>query len=377
MSPLFQKIKNSIYNNIFSLFLFVFILNIFYTLLVSSLVPAHASFISATCQWDCFWYKEIVSYNYSAVPRLYDTNRLAQADWSFFPLYPWVTQILTHFFHLSFESSGLIINLFLWPSVITLSYKDISKRIKSTNPILFSLFFLIYPFNIWYHSQYTESIYGFFLILLTIGSYNNNLLLSSLSSFFLSLSRPTGFITSCIIATLKAIQNIKKGLLSKSEILSDKNILCPLIIVTAGAGLALFILYLYHLTGDGLAFLHAERAWGKTGITSSFNVNYYRLHKGKIIFLIYFLMSLILLWKMRATKWRLNMLVTAGTLFLVCCSGLTSVERYIFSNPLVIEFLAFYAVQLGGNKRLFLFTLCAVLNMLAMGLWLHHSHILI
>ncbi|MFT8736658.1 MAG: hypothetical protein ABF760_04255 [Zymomonas mobilis] len=377
MSSSLEAIKKYLHRNTFALFVSVFLLNIFYTILVSLLAPTHSSFATATCQWDCFWYKEIVSYNYSALPRLYDQNRLAQADWAFFPLYPWATKVFANFSHLSFEWSGLIINLFLWPAVITLSYKDILQRIGSISPFLFSLFFLIYPFNIWYHSQYSESTYGFFLILLIIGSYNNNLLLSSISSFLLSFSRPTGFIVTCIMSLSKFFDNVKNNLLSKKDIFSNENILCPLTIVAGGAGLSLFILYLYHLTGDGLAFAHAEKAWGKTGIFSSFNISYYIHHKNKIIFLFYFFMSLFLLWKMRARKWRLNMLVTAGTLILVCCSGLTSVERYIFSNPLVIEFLAFQAMQLERKKLTLVLILCAIFNFLGMGLWLHHTHLLI
>ncbi|MFT9121142.1 MAG: hypothetical protein ABF461_03825 [Zymomonas mobilis subsp. pomaceae] len=372
----FELIKKCLHKNTFTLFVFIFLLNIFYTILASLLAPVHTSFAAATCQWDCFWYKEIVSYNYSVLPRLYDPNRLTQADWAFFPLYPWITKVFANLSHLSFEWSGLIINLFLWPAVIALSYKDISQRIGKIDPLLSSLFFLIYPFNIWYHSQYSESTYGFFLILLIIGSYNNNLLLSSISSFFLSFSRPTGFIVTCIISLSKFFDNMKNILPSKKDILSDKNILCALVIVTGGAGLSIFILYLYHLTGDGLAFLHVEKAWGKTGILSSFNISYYAHHKKKIIFLFYFLMSIFLLWKMRAKKWRLNMLVMTGTLLLVCCSGLTSVERYIFSNPLVIEFLAFQAMQIKRKRLVFVLFLCAILNFLGMGLWLHHTYLL-
>lgn len=234
----------------------------------------------------------------------------------------------------------------------------------------------MYPFNIWYHSQYSEAIYGFFLILLVVGMQNNSFIISSFSSFFLSLSRPTGFILTCILSMQGFFIKIKDNFSSDKTDLVEKLLFYSLTVVSAGAGLAFFILYLYNITGDGLAFLHVEKTWGK-GVFPAFDLAQYMLHKRRIIFFFYLIISIWLTWKMRAKMWRLNMTIVISTLLLACCSGIASIERYIFSNPMVIEFLAFYAVQLKGKKSVILFIACFFGNLLTMFLWLRHSHILI
>lgn len=376
MSFYFLKIEKLLSNNILLLFIFVLLANIIHLAIENLLVPSATSLETATCQWDCFWYKEIASHSYSAVPRLYDTNRLAQADWAFFPLFPLAARFVGRIFHLSFEWSGLLLNLFLWSSIITLSYKDTSERIGKVSPLLFSIFFIIYPFNVWYHTQYSESIYGFFLILLVIGLKNNNIIISSLSSFFLSLSRPTGFILTCILSLQGFLKKLKNSFLLSKNIQFEQALFYFLTIVVAGSGLACYILYLYHLTGDGLAFLHVEKTWGK-GIFPALDFNQYMQHKRRIIFFFYLIICLWLTWKMRARIWHLNMTIVISTLLLACCSGIASVERYIFSNPMVIEFLAFYAIRLKKEKAAILFAACFVGNLLTIFLWLRHSHILI
>lgn len=376
MSFYISKIEKLLRNNIWLLFFFVLFANIIHIAISTLLAPSGISLATATCQWDCLWYKEIATYNYTAIPRLYDTKRLAQADWAFFPLYPLATRLVEKISHLNFEWSGLILNSFLWTSIITLIYRDVSKRIGKVSPLLFTLFCLMYPFNIWYHSQYSEAIYGFFLILLVVGMQNNSFIISSFSSFFLSLSRPTGFILTCILSMQGFFIKIKDNFSSDKTDLVEKLLFYSLTVVSAGAGLAFFILYLYNITGDGLAFLHVEKTWGK-GVFPAFDLAQYMLHKRRIIFFFYLIISIWLTWKMRAKMWRLNMTIVISTLLLACCSGIASIERYIFSNPMVIEFLAFYAVQLKGKKSVILFIACFFGNLLTMFLWLRHSHILI
>lgn len=84
MSFYISKIEKLLRNNIWLLFFFVLFANIIHIAISTLLVPSGISLATATCQWDCLWYKEIATYNYTAIPRLYDTNRLAQADWAFF-----------------------------------------------------------------------------------------------------------------------------------------------------------------------------------------------------------------------------------------------------------------------------------------------------
>lgn len=215
---------------------------------------------SASCRWDCFWYSDIVSNGYSRLPLLYDEKRLAEANWAFFPLYPSLVSALQHLFTLGTQSAGLLINIVLWPILIFLCYRDIELRGIRTDRLLFVLFFVLYPFNIWYTVQYSEAVYGVMLMAAIVALRSGRIGMAALSCALMALARPTGFMMTVCLSVWWLLERpagtTKFTLDTARNRLSDS----LLLIAAGGVGLSLFVLYLFHVTGDGFAFAHVEIA---------------------------------------------------------------------------------------------------------------------
>ncbi|KON64424.1 hypothetical protein KOEU_20080 [Komagataeibacter europaeus] len=328
----------------------------------------------ATCQWDCRWYTGIVHNGYDRLPRLQGSDGLTQADWAFFPLYPLVSYAMQVGLHISTLWAELSVNLILWPVLIYLCWRELAARAINVDRIGFALFCVLYPFNIWYTSQYSEGVYGVLLISTLILLRKNHILWAALACFLLGFSRPTGFPTGVMIAGWWFFR--RTGITLRTRSIVRGRLAVPaqesfLLISAAGAGLSVFVLYLYNLMGDGFAFSHVEVGWEKhfsfflTNFIDSF------LQAKKIKLGIYFIFSCYFIYGMLLKKWYLNFAIMAFIALMVGSTGLESIERYVFSNPLMIEFLAFLTLTQARVRRWSILTLLLVLHIVVIELWFH------
>ena len=372
MKNYFISIRNFIEKKDTAFFCFIFTLCFLNIGLLALLTPHHQSVVKATCQWDCFWYTSIVKNGYSTLPLLYDPNRLAQADWAFFPLYPVLSYSIQSIFHFSTLLSELAVNLVLWPVLIYLCYIELSERKIHVDRMVFALFCVIYPFNIWYTAQLSEATFGVLLMGLLVLLRKNILPWAGLICFFLSLSRPTGFLATLIIALWWFLKNAN----IQSPALSWKQIWNPLqestfLIACAGAGLSMYVLYLYHLVGDGFAFSHVEVGWQKHFQFFGKVVVKSLMHKHERIFGIFFLIACFFLYKMFKNKWYVNFSVVSFIMFIAASTGIQSIERYAFSNPLLIEFIAIFTIKQPSKVRNIVLTSLLVLHIISIRMWFH------
>ncbi|GCE91450.1 hypothetical protein MSKU15_3051 [Komagataeibacter diospyri] len=334
----------------------------------------YADIAHATCQWDCKWYTGIVRNGYDRLPQLHGSDGLTQANWAFFPLYPLMSYATQMGLHISTLWAELLVNLALWPVLIYLCYRELAARAVDVDRIGFTLFCVIYPFNIWYTSQYSEGIYGVFLISTLILLRKNHILGAAFACFLLSFSRPTGFPTAVMIAGWWFFR--RTGITLRIRSIAWERMAVPvqesfLLISAAGAGLSIFVIYLYHLMGDGFAFSHVEVGWEKhfsfflTNFIDSF------LQAKKIKLGLYFIASCYFIYGMLAKKWYLNFSIMSFVALMVGSTGLDSIERYVFSNPLMIEFLAFLTLTQARVRRWSILTLLFALHIVVIELWFH------
>lgn len=343
-------------------------------LLFSSFIAQHwGGLFSASCQWDCIWYLDLARNGYSYFPNLENSYLLGQANWAFFPLYPILIKFISTITTLGYKNSALILNIFLYPWIILLCYRELIIRNIIVNKFLFILFFAIYPFNIWYSSQYTEALYGFLLIAAILSVRQKRFYLASLCCFFLALSRPTGFLLSIPLSFwyyfIESNSNI--NLFDKKNHIAFINSL--LIIACSGLGLSLYVLYLFHITGDGFAFAHIQRAWGRHLIFFPKKIVKAFFHKQTVILGVYGLLVLYLIKKMSNKPWLLNTLLVSTTALIALSTSLDSIERYVFGNPLTIQFLACKTLSNSKNKIIFVFLLLIILHTLTTILWFQRS----
>lgn len=362
-------------NNIaFLVFIFALCSLNFCFLAVLSIFSHYGSIADATCQWDCRWYTGIVRNGYDRLPLLHGHDGLTQANWAFFPLYPLVSLATQAGLHISTLWAELSVNLVLWPVLIYLCYRELAARAVDVDRIGFALFCVIYPFNIWYTSQYSEGVYGVLLIGTLILLRKNHISWAALTCFLLSFSRPTGFPTAVMIAGWWFFR--RTGITLRTRSIAWKHMAVPaqesfLLVSAAGAGLSVFVIYLYHLVGDGFAFSHVEVGWKKhfsfflTNFIDSF------LQPKKIKLGLYFMAACYAIYGMLVKKWYLGFSVMAFIALMVGSTGLESIERYVFSNPLMIEFLAFLTLTQARVRRWSILTLLFVLHIVVIELWFH------
>lgn len=355
---LVRETANRNYKGFFIVISFVCFLGL---LLSTLLALPWGNFVSASCRWDCFWYSDIVENGYSRLPLLYDPLRPAQGAWAFFPLYPLLTRTTGYFLALNTQSAGLLVNIILWPFLIFLCYRDLELRNIHVDRFLFSALFVVYPFNIWYTAQYSEAIYGVLLMAAIVTLRSERVGLAALMCALLSTSRPTGFImTICLSAwwlfsTPRDSKNFIRNAVYRR--ISDS----LLLVAAGGAGLSLFVLYLFYVTGDGFAFAHVEIAWNKKFCFFVFNIFRAFKHKHERAFGIYALLSTLVIGKMCSRKWWLNALLVGTTALLASSTGVQSIERYVFANPLTMQFLA--CITLSCSRRLIWIALTVMIIM--------------
>ncbi len=211
-------------------------------------------------RWDAGWYSTIINEGYRMVEDVYTTSNLA-----FFPVYPLLVKLLLAPFPPEMMTNSLMIAvgiilsnvmllgaLFLLYKLTLLVFKPTEKSTQIAQLAVWLL--LVFPASFFLSSFYTESSFLFF----------------SLLSFYLAKKRRWGWASLAAAVTgATRVVGIMIALPLLWEYLDSidwklKNLkgsvlwfgLVPL-------GILLFFSYLYYLTGDFLAAVKVQSAWGR------------------------------------------------------------------------------------------------------------------
>ena len=271
---------------VFAYIFFVFLISRFSMYVMFYKVTGNHSvhdFIISMNKWDCGWYKWYITNiadNLNILTAQPAPN--GQAWWAFFPLYPSLVAIFWKIF-----GNGNIDNLyFIGQSLNTIFFIIAEyygfKYILLTRRSLFAAYSYITFMSLGLYSFYFSIIYteALFLMLLTLCFYflkAKKYIAMGIAGALLSATRNAGimFVFVILIDCMQTyitedirfdkthkISSIAKNI--RSFIL--KYIKCPdLIFGTCLIPLGFFsyMALLSKLTGDGLAFLHVQRSWGK------------------------------------------------------------------------------------------------------------------
>ena len=208
------------------------------------------------CKWDCGWYQTIVSRGYDAAP--YGNPDQDAANWAFFPLFPMSAAVLKSVFRVDpftatvlaskLELFGAIYAFLLWlrPHLSGFQECFFAGSLVALNP------YLIYA-----HAGYSEPLY---LMIACLGFWaleRQRWILAGALGALLSADRFVGllFALTYAMVALREVAWLRRAKSRPWDMLIGL-LLCPL-------GLVLFALYLYHRTGDALAFAHVQVAWGR------------------------------------------------------------------------------------------------------------------
>ncbi|MCX6678214.1 MAG: hypothetical protein NTU95_09780 [Methanothrix sp.] len=262
--------------------------------------------------WDTGWYLGIAANGYSATTAAFLNN---QANYAFFPLYPLLMRLFSFDINNIYITGIIISNICLLISCIFLY--DLVKLDESSDTAIRSVkYMFLFPTAFILSGVFTESLFLALALACFYYARKGNWLLVGLLGFFLSLTRSLG-----VLIIVPALYEYLKSKPISRDVFY---------LLMIPFGLLLFMIYNYYLTGDFLAFMHTQSAWGRSlanplrtlyeGLIGSGNAN---IFPG--LFTIISLSMMILFYKkIRFSYWIFGMY----SIIVPLLSGLYSMPRF-------------------------------------------------
>lgn len=222
-------------------------------------------FEAGMCQWDCEWYVHTIEQGYDPEPRLRPDEDLT--NWAFFPLFPLLAWMLRLVTKLPAFWAGTLVSAacFVGFAVVALRYRALTRGPQSRGDDLTWLTMLtVYPFGFYFFVPYTEALFLLLTVLLLLAIRTRRAAEAGWATALLTAARPTGILAvPCLVVERMwhARLAFRPGVSwsGRLRVLAD----CAFPLALAPLGLALYMVYLYWLTGDALAFSHVQAAWDR------------------------------------------------------------------------------------------------------------------
>lgn len=379
-ADLFEKSK---YSNL-NICLFSFVLVLVSRLIIYVFYQGYAAqtgdvrgFLPALNIWDAQWYRGITAggYTYGA-----DYSG-GLVNWAFFPLFSVIVRGAHAVTGADIWLLGFILNIIFQAAALFLIFKYVleTRGGKAGQAIVACVLLSMGCYSFYFASYYTESLY----LLLFTGSlyflYQRNYLLMGVFGFFLTLTRNTGIVL--LLGLLVQVIADYCKLHGKKSIagffrfaFTDWRLLLGAVFTVMG--LVIFMSFLWTRTGDPLAFIHAQAAWGG-GIGNPFAtiISGFTSGEGRQAFFAAcavwgLILSSYLLWKKRFAE-----AAMAFALLLIPVSvRLQSIPRYLVGN--VVFMLGFTDLIASWNKKWITVSIVAISVLLEFGclfLWFRES----
>ncbi|MDC0948849.1 hypothetical protein OAS86_05870 [Gammaproteobacteria bacterium] len=209
---------------------------------------------SQLCRWDCGWYLNLLRDGYDQEPSAFGHDKGDAANWAFFPANSILTKAV-HQLGVSQMVAVLLTSRILYlASIIGLLY-FVSTYRPDISLLIPALIVTVSPYSIYANVGYTEPFFllmsSIFFVVLKRGAYVR----SGMAGLILSSTRFVG-ISAAVAYVVDAAPRVKAMSSEQRTAAIFGAFLIPL-------GLALYMVFLYRLTGDALAFSHIQIAWGR------------------------------------------------------------------------------------------------------------------
>ena len=218
------------------------------------------AYLDDLCVWDCAWYRTIIEEGYDLAPGI--RYRPGGANWAFFPLQPLGIAALHTLFGLPTLVAGFLLsNLYIL--IAALAARPLfGANIRAYWLWVFAL--LIGPFSVLFSTLHTESLFILLTVLTLVALQRRRYLHAGGWAALLSATRVTGVLMGIAILVSAIADQRRDGTPWRQipgRLLPDADLVLGLCL--APLGLFCYMAYLQLLSGDGLAFLHIQRAWGR------------------------------------------------------------------------------------------------------------------
>ncbi|RUU82426.1 MULTISPECIES: hypothetical protein [unclassified Mesorhizobium] len=221
--------------------------------------PGFESYARALCRWDCHWYLDISERGYERFPI---PNQSNVGRWGFFPFYPMLVAVIRAIFPFATILVATITSIACSYAACLVAWPLLEKNMRAY--VLYCAFLLSGPFSFHFTTFLSEPLFVLLTSIVFLALKRSSYPVAGVSSALLSATRLVGVLV--VFATVIQMfqQHRERGgspLSFPRWVLGRPDQLVAIFI--SPAGLFAYILFLYVTVGDGFAFLHVQRAFGR------------------------------------------------------------------------------------------------------------------
>lgn len=220
---------------------------------------ALSDYFQTLCRWDCSWYVRLAETGYDPFPV---PARVPAGNWAFFPFYPMLVGVIRWVIPLPTIALASIISIVTAYTAVIVAWPLLGANKRAYT--LYAAFVLSGPVSIYFTSFFTEVMY---LLLVTLAFRllsHSNYLAAGIAAALLSATRIVGVFITVSIGLQAVLDHFRNGGTWRNllpTLLGNPQLVLAIFI--APFGLFAYMAFLHHWIGDGLAFSHVQRAWGR------------------------------------------------------------------------------------------------------------------
>lgn len=221
--------------------------------------PSLAAYVRALCRWDCKWYVDISEQGYERFPI---PNRNNIGRWGFFPLYPMLVAAIRSVLPFPTIVIATMASVACGYASCLVAWPLLEKNMRAY--VLYCAFLLSGPFSFYFATFLTEPLFVLVTSCLFLALRRSNYLAAGLSCALLSATRLVGVLAVVAIVIRMFEEHRQKGgsaIAFPRWLLSRPDLIIAILI--SPAGLFAYMLFLHVTVGDGFAFAHVQRAFGR------------------------------------------------------------------------------------------------------------------
>ena len=214
-------------------------------------------FVDSMCVWDCYWYGDIAAKGYQAYPEQLNFGGPAGiANRAFFTLYPLLIAGVQRLTGATPAMLGAIVTPVQPLGAALASWPLFAGDRRAY--FLFAAFLLAGPFSFYFAVLYSESLFLLLTVLALVALQRRSFIAAGAAGALQSATRTVGvlFVFAILTEALAVLwPRLLRDLPRRPDIV--------LALLLAPLGLFAFMVWLYLVTGDALAFVHIQRAWDR------------------------------------------------------------------------------------------------------------------
>lgn len=220
--------------------------------------------------WDSNWYLTLVESGYQSEVGRIPGDSFGQANWAFFPLYPLLGHALSTMTGLGGPISLILVANLCFLAALYLVYRETQDLYGRVTARTATILLLVWPGTHFFSSAYTEALF----LLLVVATFRlarkEHILAAALVAALATLTRSPGIILTLPIAFYawahwldenEKAHSVTSGLafaFSRRGAIVFAYCCIPLVALFS------FMAHLNSVSGDPLAFLAVQEAWGRS-----------------------------------------------------------------------------------------------------------------